>query len=331
MVLLSGFCDEISASKNVDEQFSVAAAVGLTHVTLRFVDVGSGVKNVLNLTQPEQEILVERLRHYGLQVASLGSPIGKVKLVDVDDGTTNAYRPQAEYLMDEVARAIRLCEVLGTRRIRGFSFYPPKGRAPQDFIEEAARRLRDIVERCADAGLVFGLEVEANLVGQNADCLLELVQRVAHPAMVVVFDGANLVTQGFETEQIVSQWHRLKPYLGWIHVKDYRRVHEAGGNWVDEERLDQFVPAGEGESGYREVFRDLRESIADVQTNLQQRGLAELVIDLEPHLKGGGQFGGFSGPDGFGVALRGLTKLLDEEKLGYRLRGFGDLIVGQSR
>jgi hypothetical protein len=58
---------------------------------------------------------------------------------------------------------------------------------------------------------------------------------------------------------------------------------------------------------------------------LAKRGIPGVFLDLEPHVKGGGQFGGFSGPDGMGVALRGLTKVLDFVGLDYHLRDFADI------
>ena len=58
---------------------------------------------------------------------------------------------------------------------------------------------------------------------------------------------------------------------------------------------------------------------------LRARGIPGLFVDLEPHVKGGGQFGGFSGPDGFGVALRGLCKVLDYVGFPYNLRTFEDI------
>ena len=47
-----------------------------------------------------------------------------------------------------------------------------------------------------------------------------------------------------------------------------------------------------------------------------------MILELEPHLKGGGQFGGFSGPDGMGVAVRSLCRMLDYLQIDYDLRGF---------
>jgi hypothetical protein len=55
------------------------------------------------------------------------------------------------------------------------------------------------------------------------------------------------------------------------------------------------------------------------------RGVDGVFLDLEPHVKGGGQFGGFSGPDGFGVALRGLCRVLDYVGIPYDLRSFADI------
>ena len=61
---------------------------------------------------------------------------------------------------------------------------------------------------------------------------------------------------------------------------------------------------------------------------LRQRGIPGFFLDLEPHVKGGGQFGGFSGPDGFGVALRGLCRVLDDVGIGYHLTQFEELKRG---
>ena len=54
-------------------------------------------------------------------------------------------------------------------------------------------------------------------------------------------------------------------------------------------------------------------------------GVPGVFCDMEPHVRGGGQFGGFSGPDGMGVAARSLCALLDYVGIGYRLRDFEDI------
>ena len=116
----------------------------------------------------------------------------------------------------------------------------------------------------------------------------------------------------------------MKPGLGWIHVKDYKRPSMAS-NHVDEESLKAFVPANLGDSGHEAIFRDLISGYPQLIERLGARGIPGLFVDLEPHVKGGGQFGGFSGPDGFGVALRGLCKVLDYVGFPYKLRDFEDI------
>jgi len=147
----------------------------------------------------------------------------------------------------------------------------------------------------------------------------------------LVFDGANLVCQGMSGDQVFEEYLAMKHGMGWIHVKDYKRpnVHRSGGNGaaahVDEESLTAFVPADMGDSGHEAIFRDIRADYPAIIERVTKRGLPGFFVDLEPHVKGGGQFGGFSGPDGFGVALRSLCKLLDYVGLEYHLRGFEDL------
>jgi hypothetical protein len=89
--------------------------------------------------------------------------------------------------------------------------------------------------------------------------------------------------------------------------------------------LKNFVPADLGDSAHERVLRDFRQTLPKLDRKLRRRGIPGVVFDLEPHVKGGGQFGGFSGPDGMGVALRGLCKTLDYASIGYHLRDFEDI------
>ncbi|MGL4462546.1 MAG: sugar phosphate isomerase/epimerase, partial [Planctomycetia bacterium] len=106
-VLLSGFADEAAVSKTGVEQFSVFAALGFQYYSLRFIDIGGGVKNVMKLDDAELAKVQELGARYDLKVATIGSPIGKVKLVDVDDGTRNVYVPFEKYLAEDVAHAVK--------------------------------------------------------------------------------------------------------------------------------------------------------------------------------------------------------------------------------
>lgn len=329
-VLLSALADEAAFHLTAVEQFSALAALGLEYYSLRNIDVGKGVKNVMKLTLGE----IQKIRHledeYGLNVASIASPIGKVKLVDEADGTKNAYVPFKQYLAKDVARACELAHAFETKLIRGFSFYPPKNAKPEAFLEEAVDRIGRIAEACHRSDLTFGLEVEANLVGRTGKLLAEIHRRVNHPALVLVFDAANLTVQGFSTAEVWREWEAMKPGIGWVHIKDYRPVKAAKrAGHVHEDQLKNFVPADLGAGGHERILADLRTMLPALTKKLERRGIPGVFVDLEPHVRGGGQFGGTSGPDGMGIALRGLCRVLDKAKVAYHLRDFDDLLAAR--
>ncbi len=325
-VILSGFADEAANQKTAVEQFSAFAAIGLQYYSIRFIDVGGGVKNVMKLTKTE----VQKVRHlqdeYGLNVSSIGSPIGKVKLRDVNDGTQNAYTPFKRYLAKDVKKACELAHAFEAKLIRGFSFYHPRGTDPKDHFSQAVDQLGQIAEACHRSDLTFGLEVEPNLVGENGYLLAELHRKVNHPAMVLIFDAANIVVQGYSAGEVLEQLQAMVPGLGWLHIKDYRHAKPVTkGGPIDEEALANFVPADRGDSAHESILRELARILPKLERKLRRRGIPGVFLDLEPHLKGGGQFGGFSGPDGMGVALRALCRVLDYVGIDYHLRDFDDI------
>ena len=127
--------------------------------------------------------------------------------------------------------------------------------------------------------------------------------------MVLIFDAANVVVQGYSPAEVFDQYLAMKTGLGWMHIKDYRHPRPAQrAGHINEDTLKHFVPADMGDSGHEAILRDFAAAIPSLERRLKRRGIPGVFLDLEPHVKGGGQFGGFSGPDGMGVALRGLCR-----------------------
>ena len=325
-IFLSGFADEAVADKMISEQFAVFAALGLQYYTIRAVNLGDGIKNVMKLTKTDIQKIRQFQDDYGLNVSSIGSPVGKIKIVDVEDGTPNVYVPFEKYLEQDVRQVCDLAHAFETKLIRGFSFYNPKGTDPKDYISQAVDNLGRIAETCHRSDLTFGLEVEVNLIGATGYLLAEIFRQVNHPAMLLVFDAGNIVMQGFSTAEIYSQYEAMKPGLGWMHIKDFKNapVHDTS-RYIDEDSLASFVPADRGDGGHEAIFRDFATILPSLEEILKSRGLPGVFMDLEPHLKKGGQFGGFSGPDGMGVALRALCRTLDYTGIAYHLRDFDDV------
>jgi len=327
-IILSGFGDEAANDRTMDQQFSAMSAIGLRYMSIRFIDAGNGIKNVMTLDESEIATVKQKLNEYGLKIATLGSPIGKAKLCDIDDGNGASYKPFEDYIKEDVVRACDLAEAFETKLLRGFSFYHPKGSDLEDHYAQAVDQVGHIAEVCKSRGLIFGLEVEANLIGQNGSILARMHQDIKSDSLVTIFDGANIVMQGYTADQVYDQYVAMKPGLGWVHIKDF--ANPTPGQMiehVDEEALKQFVPADIGDCAHVRIMKDLGEFLPTLHDRMTALGVPGVFADMEPHVRGGGQFGGFSGPDGMGVALRAFCKVCDEAGVGYHLRDFEDLKV----
>ncbi len=327
-VLLSAFADEAANRKTALEQLSALAAVGLKNYSPRFIDVnGTGeVKHVVTLSKAEYQTLAKLHVEYGVRVTSIGSRIGKVKLKNQEDGSHNKFVPFKDYLKTEVVPTINAAQALDTKLIRGFSFYPPRGEDPQPYFQQAVDQIGQIVDLCAKAGLIYGLEIEPNLIGDSGTMMAKLARAVKRKNMLLIFDGGNVACQNKTPMQCYQEYLEMREHLGWMHIKDYKI--DSSLTWtgsVDEERLKNFVPADRGDAGHDLVLKDLREHLPKLDKRMKQLGVPGFYLEVEPHLKGGGQFGGFSGPDGLGVAVRCLCRLLDYVQIGYQLRTFDDI------
>jgi sugar phosphate isomerase/epimerase len=105
------------------------------------------------------------------------------------------------------------------------------------------------------------------------------------PALGHCFDFSNFVQCGEDT---LACWSKLRDFVVYFDVKD---AIAASGI---------VVPAGEGDGHLEEIFRRAIESGYDDRFN------------LEPHLSGGGQFGGSTSPELFEVAVNALNKVLSQ-------------------
>ncbi|MEZ5944829.1 MAG: TIM barrel protein [Planctomycetaceae bacterium] len=327
-IILSAFADEAANRKTAIEQMAVLAALGLNYYSPRFVDVtGAGeVKHVVDLSTAELAQLKDIQNEYGMKVTSIGSRLGKVKLLNQEDGSHNKYVPFEEYMAGEVQRTIEAAKALDAKLIRGFSFYHPKGDAPEPYVDQAAELIGKIADAFGEHGIAYGLEVEANLIGQNGRMLAALSEKMNRDNLVCIYDGGNLSSQNMSPVECYDEYVAMRDHIGWIHIKDY--CIDPNLEWkgyVDEERLKNFVPANIGDSGHEMTLRDFRKHIPALEARMKKLGAAGVFLELEPHLKGGGQFGGFSGPDGIGVAVRALCSVLDYVNIDYKLRDMDDI------
>ncbi|USK35263.1 sugar phosphate isomerase/epimerase [Bacillus sp. F19] len=269
MLTLTGFADEISPDLNV--QIEVLESEDIRFIELR----GVWEKNVLQLSDEELRRIKEELLRKGLQLSSIGSPIGKISILDDFD----------EHLI-QFERALFAAEFFNAKYIRIFSFFIPDGHNPDAYRDEVIGRLSILVKKAEQAGIVLLHENEKEIFGDNAIRCLDILETIHSPYLRMAFDPANFVQCGVKPYS--EAYPLLKSYVEYVHIKD--ALFESG----------KVVPAGKGDGEVRELLQTLKTSGYDG------------FLSLEPHLAAAETFSGFSGPDLFKVAAKALKDLLQE-------------------
>lgn len=230
MIRLCAFSDE--ASRELKGQIAALLRNGISLTELRSV----GKKNVKDLTTGEAKEVRKELNGSGISVWSVGSPLGKVDLA----ADFNAY-------LDTVKHVCELAVVLGTDKVRAFSFYHAY-QEPQKVYD----RLNRMAEVAEEYGVTLYHENEKEIYGDTADRVLAIMENVR--GWKYVYDPANFIQVGEKAERTLSLLHSKTDYF---HIKDV--IASTG----------ELVPAGYGDGKIAELI----DAIAD-----------DKVLTIEPHL-----------------------------------------------
>ena len=241
LIRLSAFADE--AGKSLSSQITALLRNDIRLTELRSVDK----KNVSELTLPEAREIGATLTGNGIGLSALGSPMGKVDItVDFD-----------KYL-DAVKHMCELSNILGTDKIRMFSFF--------NAYNERSRvieYLSKMVEVAAGFGVYLCHENEKKIYGDTVERVLDLAANVK--GLKFVYDPANFLQVDEPSDKTLDAVHGICEYF---HIKD---VISATG---------ELVPAGEGDGDIPRLVRMINK---------------DTMLTLEPHLK---VFSGYDKIDG---------------------------------
>ena len=235
---LSAFADE--ADPNFDAQLAALARNRIPLLEIRGVDG----KGVLDLTDAELDAVCEKLEKADIGVSAVGSPIGKIGILD-------DFAPHFE----KFKRAVEIAKKLGTARIRMFSFFIPQGDDPESHFDEVVRRVSALVSYAEENGVHCCHENEKGIYGDT----LARVQKLhaAVPGLRCVFDPANYIQCG---DDPAVNFKALSPMIDYMHIKD---ALFADGS---------VVPAGEGDGSVPQLLAALAETGRPY------------ILTLEPHL-----------------------------------------------
>ncbi|MBE6644706.1 MAG: sugar phosphate isomerase/epimerase [Ruminococcaceae bacterium] len=236
--LLSAFADE--AGSTLDEQIAALKDNQIDYIEPRNIDK----KGILTLTDEELYEVKRKLDANGIKVNSLGSPIGKYNIED-------EFEPHLEL----TKRAIRVCEILGTKNMRMFSFFTEQSDLKKN-RDEVIRRLKVMTEEAVAHGITLCHENESRIYGQMPEEVRDVLTEVE--GLGGIFDAANYrmndadVDAGIEATLINFKY---------MHIKD--AIFES----------QTIVPAGEGEGKIGEIIDIVNEKVD-----------GEVYLTLEPHL-----------------------------------------------
>jgi sugar phosphate isomerase/epimerase len=268
---LSAFGDEIAVK--LHEQLAVLADLQVGYLELRTV----WGKNVLDLDDDEAHKVADLCTGAGIAVSAIGSPIGKSPIGEPMDGE-----------LRKLDRIMRTAEIVGTRRVRIFSYYPPDistNARYDEYVELAAERLAQLADHAAPHGCELLLENEKEIVGDTVDRCAAILRLLNRPNLCFAWDPANFVQVG-ESKVTERGWPILGGTVGYVHIKD---AHLADGS---------VCAAGEGDG-----------QVAELLANLRSGGYQGFLA-LEPHLAIAGHSSGFSGPEGMAYAVQALRRVM---------------------
>lgn len=238
-ITITGFSDEISSE--ISKQFEHLNTLGIEYFDPRGVE---GV-NISNLNEEQTAELKEKMDKYGIKIACIGSPIGKIQITD-----------DFEAHLNQLKNTIKVAKALGAKYIRMFSFYISDGEY-EKYREEVMKRLLEMVKIAENEGVILLHENEKGIYGDIAPRCKDIFETIKSPAFGCVFDPANFVQCG---QKVYPEGYELlKPYITYLHIKD---ATPSG----------KVVPAGMGAGSVKEVIEDLVKS--------GYKGFA----CLEPHL-----------------------------------------------
>lgn len=236
--VLSAFADE--AGSTLDEQIAALKRNEIDYIEPRNING----KPILTLTNEEIAEIKSKLDENGIKVNSLGSPIGKYPIEE----------PFEKHLVD-FHRAIEICKLLGTDKMRMFSFFVKQADL-EKYRDEVIRRLNVMTEIAREHGIMLCHENESEIYGQNPKEMLDIMQNVN--GIYGIFDAANYRMNDCD---VIDGINATLVNLAYLHIKDA----------IYDSKI--IVPAGDGEGKIAEVI--------DMVNNHTDK---VVYLTLEPHL-----------------------------------------------
>jgi len=324
----SGLVDEASnkeADKDLEKQLLAAAVAGLKNVDLRFVLYEGKPTNITSINDPDFiDSARDMAEDYGLRVVCGAGAVGKSAIVEsAADLAPLGFMTDAQVL-ESADLASDVTARLKAPFFRGFTFYHPKGEKEEHWAH--ARDLTaKVVEIFEKKEITYVAEPEIGLTTNDADTMIRMAQEINNVYFGLLYDAANLHIQHKEP---LPEFIKLveSGFLAYMHIKAYSEYVVGDVDPTAEATLSKFCSTGREVTNHAGVLAYLHNRLEDINAKLMERTGFNLIASIEGHMRGGGRLGGWSGPGGFGVALRAWTKLCETYDINPNLRTDEDVV-----
>lgn len=258
--------DEVST--DLTEALNWIAEQGLAHVELRVING----RNIADLEDHEVHDVREMVESRGLYVSALASPLFKCKLDPSRAAATGDTFGQQEESVDahfrKLDRMIEIALLLGTRRIRVFSFW--REAQPELYLDEIAAHLGRAAGIARQAGVVLLLENEPSCNAGFAGEVAEIVGRIGSPALRGLWDPGNEAYGGREAYPL--GYERIRNSVGHVHLKDA---------YIGSNGVPRCVPLGSGDvpviAQLKALAEDGYEGLFTIETHFIPAGGSQMT------------------------------------------------------
>ncbi len=262
-MLLCGFTDE--AGKDLAIQIEASRRLGWHYIEARNVDA----KGFAELNDAEFDDFCAKIKAAGIRVCCMGSAIANWKRAPLNDDDFVQDLRDLDVLLPRM-------EKLGIPLLRGMSYQiDPATQFDAPEVEKVIfAKLRQMVRRCEDAGVIYAHENCRNYGGQSHVHTLRLLEAIPSPNFKLIFDTGNPVStfrrlgtqRPYSLQDSWEFYRNVREFICHVHIKD--RISETPLNDLDRPK-GTCTWAGEGNAKVREIVTDLRKNGYDAGFSIE--------------------------------------------------------------
>lgn len=176
------------------------------------------------------------LKEADMSVSAISAPFFKCDIDSEED-----YKNHLELLK----KCISLSQELGTRLIRGFTFWS-KGNI-EDYLDRIVEKFREPARILEEADCVLVIEPDPSVFASNARLVRTVLERLNTPFIRGLWDPGNDIFDPLKENPFPDGYEQIRPFMVHMHLKDAKIL----------DGKVQSVPIGTGAVNYKEHFERL--------------------------------------------------------------------------